>query len=42
LPTERRARQQRILLTLARISHTHYDGCTIASRSIALSNERGG
>src|SRR4051812_22852889 len=23
---------------LARISHTHYDSCTIASRSIALSN----
>jgi hypothetical protein len=23
---------------LARISHTHYDSCIIASRSIALSN----
>jgi transposase len=23
---------------LTRISHTHYDSCTIASRSIALSN----
>src|SRR3954452_21071331 len=28
----------RCFTTLARISHTHYDSCTIASRSIALSN----